>query len=44
MRYAGPRMLYRHPILALQHLFDGLRKEPLQPPQADTGRTKRART
>lgn len=28
MRYAGPRMLYRHPILALLHLFDGLRSEP----------------
>jgi predicted amidophosphoribosyltransferase len=29
MRYAGPRMLYRHPLLALWHLLDGLRKEPL---------------
>ncbi len=27
MRYAGPRMLSRHPILALLHLLDGLRKE-----------------
>jgi hypothetical protein len=27
MRYAGPRMLLRHPILALLHLWDGLRKE-----------------
>ncbi|MGC9398317.1 MAG: nitrous oxide-stimulated promoter family protein [Anaerolineae bacterium] len=26
MRYAGPRMLWRHPILALRHLLDGLRK------------------
>lgn len=25
MRYAGPRMLYRHPILALFHLLYGLR-------------------
>jgi hypothetical protein len=24
MRYAGPRMLYKHPLLALFHLFDGL--------------------
>jgi hypothetical protein len=24
MRYAGPRMLWRHPILALEHLWDGL--------------------
>ena len=26
MRYAGPRMLLSHPILALLHLLDGLRK------------------
>lgn len=24
MRYAGPRMMFRHPILALGHLIDGL--------------------
>lgn len=30
MRYAGPRMLYQHPVLALQHLVDGLRREPLR--------------
>jgi hypothetical protein len=30
MRYAGPRMLYRHPVLALQHLVDGLRAKPLR--------------
>ena len=29
MRYAGPRMLYRHPLLAAHHYLDGLRKEPL---------------
>ena len=23
MRYAGPRMIYRHPVLALLHLLDG---------------------
>lgn len=28
MRYSGPRMTYRHPILALYHFLDGLRKEP----------------
>ncbi len=28
MRYAGPRMLRRHPLMALQHLWDGRRKEP----------------
>ncbi len=26
MRYAGPRMLLRHPVLAIRHQFDGLRK------------------
>jgi hypothetical protein len=28
MRYAGPRMLWRHPILTILHLWDGLRKGP----------------
>lgn len=28
MRYAGPRMLLRHPILALLHLWDGRRRAP----------------
>ncbi|MBK8045883.1 MAG: nitrous oxide-stimulated promoter family protein [Anaerolineales bacterium] len=27
MRYAGPRMTFRHPILAVRHLLDG-RKQP----------------
>jgi hypothetical protein len=27
MRYAGPRMLLRHPILALRHQWDSLTKE-----------------
>lgn len=26
MRYAGPRMLFRHPVLALMHLSDSRRK------------------
>jgi len=26
MRYAGPRMLWQHPVLAFYHLFDGLRQ------------------
>jgi len=31
MRYSGPRMLFRHPILALYHVFDGRKKpEPLK--------------
>ena len=29
MRFAGPRMLARYPLLALRHLLDGLRDEPL---------------
>lgn len=28
MRYAGPRMVYRHPIMAFRHLLDGRRKSP----------------
>lgn len=31
MRYAGPRMLWKHPILAVQHLRDGRRSEPAVP-------------
>jgi hypothetical protein len=31
MRYAGPRMIYRHPILTLFHFIDGLREEPIGP-------------
>ena len=28
MRYSGPRLIYKNPILALHHVFDG-RKKPL---------------
>lgn len=28
MRYAGPRMILHHPLLAIGHMIDGLRKEP----------------
>ena len=28
MRYAGPRMLLHHPLLAMRHLMDGRRKAP----------------
>ena len=28
MRYAGPHMTYRHPLLSLFHFVDGLRKNP----------------
>lgn len=27
MRYAGPRMMHKHPILAMHHALDGLRKK-----------------
>ena len=29
MRYVGPRMLTSHPIMGIQHIIDGLRKEPV---------------
>jgi hypothetical protein len=31
MRYAGPRMLWRHPVLALAHVVDGRRPAPPRP-------------
>jgi hypothetical protein len=31
MRFAGPRLIFRHPILALMHLIDG-RRSPLREP------------
>jgi hypothetical protein len=31
MRYAGPRMLKRHPVLAVCHILDGLREPPELP-------------
>jgi len=31
MRWAGPRMLFRHPILAIRHKLDGLRPSPKLP-------------
>ncbi|OHB78055.1 MAG: hypothetical protein A2W31_16635 [Planctomycetes bacterium RBG_16_64_10] len=39
MRYAGPRMLWRHPLLAVGQLLDGRRPVPSPPvkrPAADT--------
>ena len=32
MRYAGPRMLWEHPILSLRHWVDGFRKAPQMKP------------
>jgi hypothetical protein len=34
MRYAGPRMLSRHPILAVRHMIDGRRPAPALPKPA----------
>jgi hypothetical protein len=31
MRFSGPRMMLRHPILAVLHLLDGRRPAPLLP-------------
>ncbi|NLE37073.1 MAG: nitrous oxide-stimulated promoter family protein [Pirellulaceae bacterium] len=31
MRYAGPRMLARHPVLALRHCLDGAKLTPKRP-------------
>ena len=31
MRWAGPRMMFRHPVLAVLHLLDGRRPAPLLP-------------
>ncbi len=30
MRYVGPRMVLRHPLMALRHSMDGLRKTPVK--------------
>jgi hypothetical protein len=30
MRHSGPRMIYRHPVLAAQHMLDRRRKQPLR--------------
>lgn len=31
MRYAGPRMMFRHPVLAIHHIVDGRRPAPPRP-------------
>ncbi len=30
MRYSGPRMIYRHPLMAVRHIIDSRRKEPIK--------------
>jgi hypothetical protein len=34
MRYAGPRMISRHPVLAVRHVIDGRRPAPELPKHA----------
>jgi hypothetical protein len=43
MRYSGPRMIYRHPILALFHLLDGLRRGRAKQPGRMQGGSRRPR-
>jgi hypothetical protein len=31
MRWSGPRMMFRHPVLAVMHVLDGRRPAPLLP-------------
>lgn len=38
MRYAGPRMLRTHPLLAIAHVVDGWRPVPHLPKSRATGR------
>lgn len=40
MRYAGPRMTWRHPLMALWHLLDGRRQEPIWPEKYERLRDK----
>jgi hypothetical protein len=28
MRYAGPRMIFRHPLMAIMHLWDTVKRGP----------------
>lgn len=37
MRYAGPRMMLRHPVLAIMHVVDGRRPAPPKPNEAASG-------
>ncbi|UCE97393.1 MAG: nitrous oxide-stimulated promoter family protein [Dehalococcoidia bacterium] len=30
MRYSGPRMIYRHPLIAIRHLVDGWRTKTIK--------------
>jgi hypothetical protein len=37
MRYAGPRMMWRHPWLAIAHILDGRRLAPPKPRASTSG-------
>jgi hypothetical protein len=37
MRYAGPRMIWRHPYLAMMHIVDGRRPAPPKPNEVSSG-------
>ena len=37
MRYAGPRMMWRHPLFALRHWLDSFRNVPPRPGRAGRG-------
>jgi hypothetical protein len=39
MRYAGPRMIFKHPIFAIRHWIDGMKKAPEHPSRARQERT-----
>lgn len=31
MRFSGPKMIWHHPVMALWHLIDGMKKTPMRP-------------
>ncbi len=35
MSYAGPRMLWRHPVMSLRHWLDGFRRAPSLPAEVN---------
>ncbi|MFZ5831515.1 MAG: nitrous oxide-stimulated promoter family protein [Planctomycetota bacterium] len=37
MRYSGPRMLWRHPVLAIRHALEGRRPAPDRPKRPKIG-------
>ena len=39
MRYAGPKMIFRHPVMALRHLLAGRREAPTLPKAPKPGGT-----